>query len=251
MQNGVDVDISYQTPQLLAKATRLAKYVASLTPSQLETSMNISPQLAIKTHQLMNNWSNAPAASMPAIDAFLGDVYSGLRANQLSAFDRAYANEHVCILSGLYGILRPLDGIAPYRLEMGYRLPDEPFKSLYKFWGSSIADVLPTDELIVNLSALEYTKAVLPYLSNRKIVTPKFLTRNPLTKQLNPVVVHTKIARGAFARWMIIDRVNDASCFKDFADLNYRYSDSLSSESEPVYACESFGGLGLSVRLAH
>lgn len=238
-----------QSPELIKKATQLAHYVASFTPSQLEESMKISRSLAVKTHHLMSEWSSTPTEATPAIDVFLGDVYSGLRVTQLSTAERAYSNEHLYILSGLYGVLHPFDGISAYRLEMGYRFADEPFKDLYKFWGDDIAGVPPTGGFIVNLSALEYTRVVLPYLRSRTIITPKFLTCNPRTKIPKHVVVHTKIARGAFARWMIVNEVDDVSQLREFADLNYQYSASLSTVHEPVYTCEFFGGKGLSVRL--
>lgn len=239
-----------QTPVLLDKATTLAAYVANLSPKQLEKPMHLSPILAVKTHKVMNNWQADKAPQLLAIDAFLGDIYSGLRAAELTPEQRDYANDHLYILSGLYGVLKPLDGIMPYRLEMGYRFNDEPFTNLYSFWGCEIANALPVDKLIVNLSALEYTKAVIPYLENRTVISPRFLTRDPKTREPKFVVVHAKIARGAFARWMICNKIERAVQLTTFTDLNYTFDSSLSTATEPMFVCETFGGLGLSVRLA-
>ena len=119
-----------------------------------------------------------------------------------------YADAHLRILSGLYGILRPFDGISPYRLEMGYRLPRGRYANLYRFWGASIAEQLPASGRIVNLAANEYSKAVLPHVDPDRVVTPRFLTVDPASGEPKFVVVHAKIARGAFARWLVTARVH-------------------------------------------
>ena len=247
MQSGGSKSEAHQQPRLLAKAQELGKYVASLSPATIATSMRLSGAMADKTYSLMQSW--ASAEQRPAIDAFLGDIYSGLQVHTLSGGDRAYANDHLHILSGLYGVLRALDSVASYRLEMGYRLPDEPYKNLYTYWGDSIAKQLPPDELIINVSAVEYTKAVLPYVSGRTVVTPKFMTVSPKTGEPTFVVVHAKIARGAYARWLIQERIQDAKDLSNFTDLGYVYAAALSTPTEPVFICKTFQGLGLSVRL--
>ena len=132
---------------------------------------------------------------------------------------------------------------------MGYRLPDERYRSLYAFWGDDIARLVPNSTTrIVNLSAVEYTKAILPYLK-LPIITPKFLTVSPKTGEATFVTVHTKIARGALARWMIVDRIDDVNRLIEFDGFGYMYDASLSIPEEPVFVCQEFGGLGLSVRL--
>src|SRR5688500_4968209 len=130
---------SLHVPLLVDKAAGLMKYLQSLTTSQLATAMHISPTLADKTQTTFANWSTNPARQSAAIDSFVGDIYSGLRASTLSKSERDYADTHLRILSGLYGILRPYDGINPYRLEMGYKLPNSKYASLYTYWGESIA----------------------------------------------------------------------------------------------------------------
>lgn len=236
-------------PMLLEQAEQLAAYLQSLSASDIQLSMHVSAPLAEKTHDTLAAWNSNPADQSLAIDSFVGDIYSGLQAGDLDTDDRAYAQEHLRILSGLYGILRPLDGVRPYRLEMGYRLPDPAFASLYHFWDTAIAGMLPAEGVIVNVSAVEYTKTITPYVDASRIIAPRFYTRHPKTGKPTQVVVHTKIARGAFARWLITSRTTDPRDFKAFSALDYRYDAALSSQAEPAFVCETFGGIGLSVRL--
>jgi uncharacterized protein len=237
------------TPQLIHKAKSLAAHLQTLTPTQLQAVMHISDPLSHKVHDIFAAWSTAPDQQSLAIDSFVGDIYSGLRASTLPQGDRDYAQQTLRILSGLYGILRPYDGVRPYRLEMGYKLPGQPFGNLYTYWGSSIAETLPKEGLIVNLSAVEYTKTIMPYLAADRVVSPRFLTVSPKTGEPSQVIVHTKIARGAFARWLMISRITSANEMVQFNDLNYRFDAALSTPLEPTFVCKTFGGIGLSMRL--
>lgn len=236
-------------PQLIQKAKPLAAYIRTLSPSQLQTTMGISEALSQKVHNTWAEWNTNPSQQSLAIDSFIGDIYSGLRANTFSAGERDYAQQTLRILSGLYGVLRPYDGVRPYRLEMGYKLPDNEYKNLYKYWGKSVVEVLPNKGLVVNLSAVEYTKTVLPYIDSLRVVSPRFLTVHPETGKPTQVIVHTKIARGAFARWLIQNRITSLDELQQFTDLNYRYEPSLSKLQEPTFVCKTFGGIGLSMRL--
>jgi cytoplasmic iron level regulating protein YaaA (DUF328/UPF0246 family) len=234
---------------LLDQARRLAAYLKTLTAGELAKSMSLSPALAEKTRALIAAWTDAPAAQSLALDSFTGDIYSGLHANDLPPADRDYADETLRILSGLYGIIRPYDGICPYRLEMGYKLPDPAFSSLYAYWGSAIADCLPAEGPIFNLAAEEYSQTVTRYVDPARVVSPRFLTVSPKTGQPEFVVVHAKIARGAFARWLIAHRCEDASNLPQFEDLGYQYAPDLSAPDGPTFVCETFGGKGRSIRL--
>lgn len=236
-------------PQLLAQAKELDAHLKTLTAPQLAAMMKLSAPLAEKTQALIADWHSDPAAQTPAIDAFIGDIYSGMQAPALSAAERSYADQHLRILSGLYGVLHPLDGIMPYRLEMGYRLPGFAVKTMYAYWGERIAACLPASGPLVNLAAAEYFDAVAKYLDMQRVVTPKFLTVSPKSGQPTFVVVHAKIARGAFANWLITQRVASPGALQDFAEIGYRYQPALSSPAEPVFVCEEFGGTGLSIRL--
>lgn len=237
-----------QTPQYIAEARELDAQLKSLSANELSKAMHISPQLAEKTRELIAAWTDDPAQQTPAIDCFIGDIYSGLRAGELSGSEREYANETLGILSGLYGLLRPLDGISPYRLEMGYKIPGPHFKNIYDFWKDKIAKQLP-DGLIVNASSTEYMRVVTPFVDPARIITPNFLTFDPKTNQPVFRAVHAKIARGAFARWLITTQISDPRRFREFNDLGYSYDEVGSTSQEPVFICKEFGGKGLSVRL--
>lgn len=238
----------YVAPRSIDQARELMTYLRTLSEAQIADMMKLSAPMASKTRQLLMDWTDDPTKQLPALDAFLGDIYSGLQVQTLSLDDRAYAHEHLVILSGLYGALRALDSIYPYRLEMGYRLPDEPYRSLYRFWGDRLAGSIEATSLIINLSAVEYTKALLPYLDATAVISPRFLTRGA-DGEAKFVVVHAKIARGAFARWLITERIADRADFARFSALGYVYQSAMSTPDQPVFVCESFGGLGLSVRL--
>ncbi len=236
-------------PQLIEPAKKLDAYLKTLSPQQLAKVMAISSALANKTHDLIAAWTAKPEAQTIAIDSFIGDIYSGLQAPSLTAADRAYADKVLVILSGLYGLIRPLDGICPYRLEMGYKLPGPNIGSLYDYWGESIADCLPKTGPVVNLAAVEYTKTVTPFIDESRVVSPRFLTVNPKSGEPTFVVVHAKIARGAFAHWLIRSRITGLSGLTKFADLGYRYNKALSTPGSPAFVCKTFGGTGLSLRL--
>lgn len=238
------------SPQLLEKAQELDAYLKSLSPAQLTKVMGISKTLADKTYQRIAQWTTEPAVQTSAIDSFLGDIYSGLQVTQWTPLDRKYAHQHLYILSGLYGVLKALDGIYPYRLEMGYRLPKHSFANLYTFWGPVIADTFPVDQPIINLSSVEYSKTVTLFVDEKRIITPRFLSVNPKTGEPTFVVVHAKIARGAFASWLIRNKVTDPHTLNEFADIGYHYDPKTSTAAVPVFICHQFGGIGLSMRLS-
>lgn len=250
MRPSPDEVLPYSRPQLLTRAQELAQYVQSLDTATIARVMKLSDKKATETVELWSRWSVDPETCRPAIDAFIGDIYSGLQVASLDVDTREYAHQHLLILSGLYGGLRALDSVTPYRLEMGYHVPDERYRNLYGYWGDSIARLLPTGVSgIVNLSAVEYTKALLSYC-DVPVVAPKFMTISPKTGDPTFVVVHAKIARGAFARWMLVNRIDDIAQLTEFDDLGYRYDPTQSTPRQPVFVCREFGGLGLSVRLS-
>ena len=237
-----------RAPRLIDKARVLRDYVMGLSESAIATAMHVSPTLAHQTHELFMGWSDSEDVSV-AIDSFRGDIYSGLRASEFDDDDRLYADEHLRILSGLYGVLRPLDGIAPYRLEPAYRFADEPYRNIYTYWGDRIAKLLPAVGPIVNVSSVEYMKLITPYIDASRIITPRFMTVHPKTSVPTFVAVHAKIARGAYARWMIQERIEDVDRLTEFRDLGYHHVPSGSTPDSPLFVCNSFEGLGLSVRL--
>ena len=236
-------------PLLIDKARQLAGYLKTLSTSQLAQAMSLSPALAEKTHTLLASWSDEPGQQSLAIDSFIGDIYSGLHANDLPPTDRDYADQVLFILSGLYGVIRPYDGICPYRLEMGYKLPDAQFANLYDYWGDSIVTCLPENGPIINLAAVEYSQTVTRFVDADRVMAPKFLTVSPKTGQPAFVVVHAKIARGAFARWMITNRIREISELPQYDELGYVFEKGLSTPGSPTFVCQTFEGKGLSIRL--
>lgn len=235
------------TPQLIERAKELAAEYQALDTAAISQLMAVSAKKAEEVQVAFKHWDTDINKQVPAIDAFIGDIYSGLQVQSWSTDDRVYAHDRLLILSGLYGGLRACDGVMPYRLEMAYKRPSGA--SLYEYWGDTVAKTIPARTAhIINLSAVEYTKAVLPYL-DLPVITPKFLTISPKTGEPTFVTVHAKIARGAFASWLIKNRIDDVSDITNFLSLNYSYDESLSTPEQPVFVCQEFGGIGLSVRL--
>jgi cytoplasmic iron level regulating protein YaaA (DUF328/UPF0246 family) len=241
--------VAAHTPHFLAKARELNEYLKTLSREELKKEMHLSSTLAEKTKELIARWNDTPAQQTPAIDCFIGDIYSGLRAGEFTEAERQYAHETLGILSGQYGLLRSLDGIMPYRLEMGYTFADSSFKTLYSFWGDRIAKQLP-EGLIINASSAEYMRSITPFVDLDRIITPNFLTVDPRTNEPIFRAVHAKIARGAFARWLVTTRITDPRLFKEFNDLGYRFDSARSTDLQPTFICQEFGGKGLSIRLA-
>lgn len=249
MHNLSDKSTDLEQPILLDKAKELANYMHTLTAHDIEKTMGVSAKLAEETRTLIQSWTFEQSVLSAALDTFAGDIYSGLQTHTWTTADRTHANNVLRILSGLYGILKPLDGICPYRLEMGYKLPSPVYRNLYKFWDDTIAETLPKVGPIINLAAAEYSKTVLPYVDSNRVLTPRFLTISPKTHEPTFVVVHAKIARGAFAQWIIKNRISSPEALIGFNILGYSYDPARSTEAEPVFICKQFEGLGLSVRL--
>jgi cytoplasmic iron level regulating protein YaaA (DUF328/UPF0246 family) len=235
-------------PVFINDVVKLNSGLKDLSIGQLMKEMKISEKLAEQVKHNIDNWS-AGTNLVPAIEAFRGDIYSGVRASTIKEQDKEYAQDHLVILSGLYGALKPYDGIRPYRFEMGYKHP-KTGESMYKYWGGRLAGYINEDKLIINVSSKEYTKAVLPYMTNDvRVVTPKFMTISPGSGEPKFVTVHAKIARGAYARWLIDTMATDKTDLTGFNRLGYRYDKTISTKNEPVFVCSSFEGKGLSVRL--
>ena len=236
-------DLSLEITQpVLSKDTReLAKLAKTQSADDLKRLMHISDKLAelnadrFKAFNL-NNQSNS---AKPAGLAFDGDVYWGLEAKSLSENDLAYAQDHLRILSGLYGVLRPLDSIQPYRLEMGTKLANARGKSLYDFWGTQIADNLNEtlsehdDKTIVNLASNEYFKAVDKKTIQSPIISAKFL--NIKDGKARALMYYAKFGRGLMARWIMQNRIDTAQDLKAFNLDGYSFDADLSSETELVF----------------
>jgi uncharacterized protein len=226
---------SLQKPALLKQAKGLDALLKGYSVAELAKLMHLSPALAEETHALIERWNTRPLRQSAAIDAFRGDIYRGLIAQTLSDDDRWYSRDVLRILSGLYGILRPFDGIMPYRLELMYPLAGEGFSNLYQFWGKAIAANIAKKGTIVNLASQEYFRTIAPYVDARRVVEPQFMVRMTPEAEITFAAVYAKVARGAFARWLITTRITDLAKFPEFTEHGFRFVPELSTTAKPLF----------------
>jgi hypothetical protein len=218
-------------PRLTRDAGRIARAAAGLSSDDLERIMGISPKLATLNAARFKGFARAPRR--PAIFAFAGDVYTGFEARSLDEPAIDFAQGHVRILSGLYGMLRPLDAIRPYRLEMGTRwAPDAP--DLYTYWGDRVGNALARDlrdegsGTIVNLASQEYWRAVeAAPPRHATILSMEFLQAKPDGPRFESFAA--KRARGMMARFLCEHRIDDPAGLKDFDSDGYRF-DAIGSD---------------------
>lgn len=235
------VEGSKTAPDFQADAMRLAKTARNLTLGDLRKLMDLSPDLARLNRDRFKAFEAAPRdeVTRPAVHAFAGDTYVGLHASSLDKEEMTWAQDHLRILSGLYGVLRPLDGIQPYRLEMGSRLKTRRGKSLYDYWRDAPAkalrdqaNTLGTDTLI-NCASQEYFGAVDLKALKLRVITPVFLEERNGDAKI--VSFFAKKARGSMARFMIDKRVSDPEALKDFDYGGYRYKPDQSEGDRWVF----------------
>lgn len=208
------------------------------TTENLAGLMKISPALVEATRQKYQAWSKDN--TKPAVYTYVGDVYKGFYAGTLSGEDVEWAQKHVRIMSGLYGMLRPLDAISPYRLEMKAPLNINGQKDLYGFWGRRLAEAVDAetdDGVICVLSSDEYARPITRF-SKSKIITPTFYD-NKTNGKVGTVPIYSKMMRGVMARWVIDNRVNTVEKLKDFSAQGYSYDAALSTETEPAFFREN------------
>ena len=229
-------------PRLRDDTHELAIVAKKQTVEDLKHLMHISDNLATMNFERFQafNLDNRSNTAKPAGLAFDGDVYWGLEADSLSEDALSYAQDHLRILSGLYGVLRPMDAIQPYRLEMGTKMANDRGKSLYDFWGTRIADQLNmdladhADTTVVNLASNEYFKAVNMNALGRKVVGAKFL--NVKDGKARSLMYYAKHARGTMARWIMENRIDRAGGLKDFNASGYTLDPSTSTDNELIFS---------------
>ncbi len=218
----------HSMPRLPDQTGQIARGAARLGAARLATLMKISPKLAELNAGRYRAFADAP--ERPAMLAFAGDVYTGFDAKSLEEPGFAFAQDHVRILSGLYGLLRPLDVIRPYRLEMGTRWAPGRASDLYGFWGTRIAALLADDvaasgdAVVLNLASQEYWHAVAGKLPDGvRVIDVDFRENGPDGPRF--VSFHAKKARGMMARWMCEHRVTDVDAMQGFDSDGYRFAD--------------------------
>ncbi|MBY6090699.1 peroxide stress protein YaaA [Pseudooceanicola sp. 502str34] len=234
-------DVALTTPDMLDAANDLAGVMREKSADDIAKLMKLSADLSKLNRDRFQSYEEAPApeALRPAALAFAGDTYQGLEAASLDPEELDWAQDHLRILSGLYGVLRPLDGIQPYRLEMGTRLKTAQGKSLYDYWGTRPAEALKAQAaeigtgVLVNCASQEYFGAVDLDALGLTVVTPTFLERK--AGQEKVISFYAKRARGAMARYVITHRLTDPAALKDFDTGGYSFDAKQSTETKPVF----------------
>jgi len=231
-----DIDIFSQTRQI-ESSNELIGILKNKSKSQIAKLMSISEKLSelnfdrFQNFQLPFTLKNAKQAIL----AFKGDVYNGINAPELSHEDLEFAQGKVRMLSGLYGVIRPLDLIQPYRLEMGTKLSNAKGGDLYDYWGSDISSILNEDEpdLIVNLASNEYSKAIDKKTLNANILDIVFKEKKGDNYKV--IGIYAKRARGLMVNYIIRNRLDKPEDLKDFTDEGYRFDKGLSNDSSWVF----------------
>jgi uncharacterized protein len=229
------------TPEFVAESDQLIGRLRQYEPAALTKLMKISDNLAELNHRRYHEWTPefSPGTARPAALAFKGDVYLGLQAQELSERDLTWAQKHLRILSGLHGVLKPLDRIHPYRLEMGTPLCTEKGKNLYDFWGDKVTQALNEDlaelsnPLLVNLASQEYFNVIDPNAINAEVINIHF--KEEKDGKLKFLSFYAKKARGLMARYMIDKRVKTQKALKAFDYEGYAYNETLSSSHDWVF----------------
>ncbi|MDX1669633.1 MAG: peroxide stress protein YaaA [Limnobacter sp.] len=227
-------------PKFVGQAAELIQELKPMSPAQLSDLMSISDNLAVLNATRYEQWSEkfTKKNSRPAVLAFNGDVYDGLDAASLSEDDLEFAQNHIRILSGLYGILRPLDLMQPYRLEMGTKLGNSAGKDLYAFWRQTIAPALNKElkgqkPVLVNLASDEYFKSIDKKALNADIIQPVF--QDYKNGQYKIISFFAKKARGLMARYVIDHRIEDPEQLKQFDSEGYCFTPEASTDTKWVF----------------
>lgn len=228
-------------PDYLDDSQQLINRLRHFSSLDIAELMKVSKKIADLNFDRYEAWNkkftekNAKQAAL----AFKGDVYTGLDAESFSAADFKFAQKHFRILSGLYGLLRPLDLMQPYRLEMGTKLETDRGKNLYEFWGSTITEGLnkqlkkSKSKYLINLASNEYFKAVKPKELDAEIITPEFKEfKNGDYKMIG---IYAKKARGMLSRYIIKNKLTDPEDIKSFNDEGYKFNKKLSNGNKWVF----------------
>lgn len=235
----------YSQPELLDYTGQLIAICKKLTPAQISSLMGISDKLGSLNAGRFKDWHPdfTPDNARQALLAFKGDVYTGLAAEDFSEDDFDFAQQHLRMLSGLYGVLRPLDLMQPYRLEMGIKLGNKAGKDLYSFWGDIITDKLNQalseqgDDILINLASDEYFKSVQPKKLNARLIKPVFLDEK--NGKFKVISFYAKKARGLMSRFIIQNRLTQPEQLQNFNLDGYIFAEAESSVDELIFKrCE-------------
>lgn len=234
----------HSQPQFLDHSQELIDQLRRLNPADVSSLMDISDKLGELNARRFRDWQQpfSPRNAKQAVLAFKGDVYTGMQAELFSKKDFAFAQQHLRILSGLYGLLRPLDLIQPYRLEMGTGFANRRGKNLYHFWGDTITDQLNNElksrqeKVLVNLASTEYWSAVNTKKLDAEVITPVFKDRK--NGQYKIISFFAKKARGMMSAYIIQQQLDNTAAIKGFTTAGYRFNEAMSSATEWVFTRE-------------
>ncbi len=244
-ESAMNVSLPHTMPDFIDHADILVKKLRKLSKNKVKNLMNISDKLAKLNVQRYSEFSLPLTAdnSKQAIFLFKGDVYEGLEAETFSSGEIEYAQDHLRILSGMYGVLKPLDLIYPYRLEMGTTLKVRRANNLYQFWGKKVTDKInetlanTKSSILVNLASKEYSSVVNLKRINAQIVTPSFKEeRNGNFKMLS---FFAKKARGLMTQYIIKHQISRVDELIQFNSEGYQFNKALSDETNPVFTRKS------------
>ncbi|MBN7770098.1 peroxide stress protein YaaA [Marinobacter daepoensis] len=231
---------THTQPDFLDDACELIDQLKELEPHQISNLMSISDKLGQLNAERFQSWCTPFTAdnARQAVLAFKGDVYTGLNAESFSEEDFAFAQNHLRILSGLYGLLKPLDLMQPYRLEMGTRFGNTRGKDLYAFWGTRITETLNhrlanDDKVLVNLASNEYFKSVQKKQLDARLITPQF--KDWKNGQYKIISFYAKKARGLMCRYAIQNRITQADDLKGFNLDGYYFSEDQSDSNNWIF----------------
>jgi len=237
-----ETDGNHSIPSFLSQSSKLIGQLKKKEPKDIASLMGLSDKLATLNYDRYQSWTASKKASndsKPSLLVFKGDVYQGLQAEDLTKKEMNFAQKHVRILSGLYGILRPLDLMKPYRLEMGTKLETSQGKNLYEFWGDKIQknvlDELKNQksDLLINLASKEYFTVLGKVPEDVNVISPAF--KDYKNGKYKIISFYAKKARGLMARWIIQNKITDFENLKDFDVEGYKYSKAESTSTTPVF----------------
>ena len=235
---------SFTLPDLLPEAEILMQELRQLAPQQIAELMHVSDKIALLNAERNAAWHTpfTPENAKQAVFMFNGDVYEGIAADTLKPEQIDYLQQHVRLLSGLYGILRPLDLMQPYRLEMGTAFANTRGKNLYEFWGDKITDLLnqtleqADSDVLINLASQEYFKSVNTKKLNARLITPIF--KDEKNGKYKIISFYAKRARGLMVRYAAEHGITDPEMLKNFDYEGYSFNEAASNEAEWVFMRE-------------
>ena len=235
---------SFTLPDLLPEAEILMQELRQLAPQQIAELMHVSDKIALLNAERNAAWHTpfTPENAKQAVFMFNGDVYEGIAADTLKPEQIDYLQQHVRLLSGLYGILRPLDLMQPYRLEMGTAFANTRGKNLYEFWGDKITDLLNQtlkqagSDVLINLASQEYFKSVNTKKLNARLITPIF--KDEKNGKYKIISFYAKRARGLMVRYAAEHGITDPEMLKNFDYEGYSFNEAASNEAEWVFMRE-------------